>query len=1520
MDSLRTSPVSIKLSPFIDRYVQNVNNESPIPNKKTLLPLSPSKMNLAYSPPVTPMKTKSSNFASPLQFSSYEDKENSKSLSRSPVLKNLHESALIHSPDQTSKKTISTLEAIDLTAYSRTEIKYYEFLCRVAEEKRWIENLIGETLPSEIELCSGDSLRNGVYLAQVTQVINPQLAPSIFPAGMKLQFKHTQNINTFLSLVDHVGVPDSFRFELQDLYNKKDMPQVIETIHILITMINRKWPGKTSDIENLSGKIHFSKEELRKCQREWPRIRDFKSLASTQISPSKDKSNNLSSPGLIQDFSKFDHLQNNSTLSPPVTPTKSRISPQLKTPVDSTREDIKEVTKIQNLRQPESSKLPMAEHNSNNKYLSPTFKSTDLNTPRLQYSPLKNTSLSYYSPTISNYLTYDSDFYLRRSQNRATELQYYDNHGSNYPQYSPKRKQKMTEHEFLDQVIQIQNHCRAVNMRFDLFMQDRLLKLFESNILSFQVHAKGAILRRAFNISCRKDLKPEVEDCILTLQSIIKGNKMRYTYDKLRIKCMRNEYMITKLQVMVKSFQIRIKTKTQLQDISIIGNHLILFQSQLRGLQVRNELFGSKFNNYHMLKSLVKLQAFMRGKSTRRNIKITKKKINVLDVHKLQSILKASTKRQQLGKLIKTLFLNEGSINQLSAVMMGNHVRKSLHLIHSKEMSEGSEISKIQGVVRGILVRYTLDLVDSIIEDNKINEFQAFCKGAQVRSKQSNRETIFIKNEKSIIKIQSSVRKHLQSMAYQELMDFPNPSLWAVKKFTYLLNGCGTIEGVQNSLETCQASLDAENLRKHNTQGLLREQLEMFEILESYGLNGSLPKTDFLSDLNVASSKYSNFEDLLYLLQVNPSYWKIMYKQNPEFVENNVYLTFTTLNKKMGDREKTYYIRLLSEVLQFSISNYKTISDFLISYDQGWEKQLRLFLQREYSETVSLIMPLIEFVDNPRTDFERNPYHLYEKLHHCQVPNGISPIDDPGVKNAFISNLKNIWHSVELVADIYTRQFENIPVEVRFLCTKIFGFAADKNADEVDSIRSVSKVLIDCFIGEYLENLQHYGFTHHSETQTKAKVETVLGAVRTVFEMRKFEGYLDPLNQYAEEIKPHIKNIMYNVMLEPEYEQQGDRLIYKDMVSKPPRLEILAEKAKEIYEKFIEHSNSFPDKDIIQDILKVDSNWKSFPKSGRIYLQLNASVYRFLVSDDQMRKLYDQVKRAIIYMTQIEEVDTNLYDLVVSNVLPKDEPLFKKFLDQNRIIQRDPLIKNLDPCTYFKLKNFTLKKIHDLESAAVMSSTDNKLQNLLNDIANTIKNPNYAIDYVTQELGTTRITLKQLSQMNQDDNQKLNGLKQAVQNVIRSSQKSHNYLPATKGTFGNLKNAYKNLQHKSGTELSGLKFKWTTRQLYERGVVTSIDSEKLGEQTIKVFGSSGPKFPDILFKMSTSDGARYGIQMIDKRKSTENKHSEVVDSFTFVALIKSQAGEKVKNWNILNSKVTVDTSKLLKLVVDTFLS
>ena len=139
-----------------------------------------------------------------------------------------------------------------------------------------------------------------------------------------------------------------------------------------------------------------------------------------------------------------------------------------------------------------------------------------------------------------------------------------------------------------------------------------------------------------------------------------------------------------------------------------------------------------------------------------------------------------------------------------------------------------------------------------------------------------------------------------------------------------------------------------------------------------------------------------------------------------------------------------------------------------------------------------------------------------------------------------------------------------------------------------------------------------------------------------------------------------------------------------------------------------------------------------------------------------------------------------------------------------------------------------------------------------------------------------------------------------------------------KSKFGNFKNAVKKVQGRERSELQGMKFKWNTKQLYERGVLKTIRGEKLAELTVKVFGSSGPKFPDIIFKISTSDGSRFGIQMIDKRKGPDKRYSDDVDSFSFKDLIKTQVEPKIETWKLFHSNVVVNNSQLLHLIVSFF--
>ncbi|QLL31023.1 hypothetical protein HG536_0A08380 [Torulaspora globosa] len=1484
MTTLTGSPTRSRNNAFLDRYVQSLSPEKP------LKPFSPSKLNSSI------------NLRNDLKVSA-----------AAPSNKEKVERTWSSTPSKKYQVQLNSTNSdpstfglsFDMSSLSKDEKAYYEFLCRVGEVKRWIETVTEQKLPSELDLCVGDGLRNGVYLALLTQKINPDLAPTVFPAGEKLQFKHTQNINTFFSLVDHVGLPESFRFELQDLYNKKDLPQVFETLYILITIISKKWPLKTPPLQSLSGQLSFSKEHLQRCKRAWPRIRDFKSLnVSPMNSPVARKAGPALKSGLIEDFKIAD---------------KNEIDPEpaILTPIKKSQSiafpELSPTSEVRSLfASPRSADRSARASPPRLETFGIRGEEVLSTTPLLEYSPSKNVSLSYYSPSVSKYLTYDTDYYRLRSRAREDDLDYYQSFKYGPFDYSPKRKQRMTETEFLDSVIQLQSLSRSVNLRFQLQIQRNLLKIFGKEIIYLQSciranHMRSAPYLRLLDQKCLESLR--------NLQALLKGLDARKSLDICKFKLLKQEGALLKFQSVCKGDVLRKQTKILLDGIEFTKSALVGFQALLRGklhrtLDKRPSLLLSD------LVGLQQLQAICAGKAVRKrqlNLEIELIQVSHI-ICQLQSHVKGCLKGLAFKPLLASVGKYEKSISRLCGCIRGKKKRFAMKDALCGEYEDLQIMLRLQAITRGILVRYTLDLVDDIIEINNLREMQASLRGHKLRIKLRERSSLFRRNIRSIVLIQSKIRMFLLRNAYLDVMHCPNPSLWSVRKFTHLLNGIGTIEEEQNRLEGCQAQLDSENSRKENLESEIRKQMDMLELLESYGLN-----PDYVTDSNalaIPKHKFPAFEKLFYLLQVDPSYWKLMYSKDPEFTVRNVYVSFSTVNQKMGSREKALFIRLLAEILQQDMSEARSVRQFLQNTDAPWIKLLRLFLHKEYPDIFTLFLPLLKYLADPEIHFESNPSIIFKELHGFQPPTNVSAVEDEKTSTTFIQNLRNLWHSVELIAMLFSKKVAKIPTEVRFICTKVFCSAADKNADEADMRRAISTVLVRCFCAEYLTQRSHYGFTESSYSNLDRKIEITMDALMTVLSGSRFNNYYDPLNAYSKEINPQVRELLMSTLLDPQYEHDGDAIIYHDMVSANPQLEILSEKVLTISSKFHENLLFFPNDDVIHEILKTLPHYAI--SNGRIVLDLAPSAYRFLVSDDKTRKLYDQAKRAFVYMTQVEEISTDLYDLALSCVLPQDEPHFEVLIAAHSEIQRDPMIQSLASRSYFELKNATLKKIHELESLGMLNPAGNRLQNFLNDIANTIKDPHYAVSYVIRELDITKQTLLRIRQINKGLESDLVQQKKSIKRVFGNIQQSRSYASHNKSTFGNLKGAYMKT-HKKSSEMEGLKFKWTTRQLYEKGVVKSIAGEKLAEQKVKVFGSSGPQFPDIIFKMATSDGVKYGIQLLDKRKGPERKHQDCVDSFNLEELLGAQVESKLSNMKLFGGKVTMSSSALLSLIVSTFL-
>merc|ERR1712055_322150 len=98
----------------------------------------------------------------------------------------------------------------------------------------WIAAVLGEPLPQgQIE----DVLKNGVILCKLMNKISPGAIPKFKEKGMP--FVLMENIQSFLKAVKAYGVPDNEVFQTVDLFEAKNIPQVVLCIYCLARTTQR---------------------------------------------------------------------------------------------------------------------------------------------------------------------------------------------------------------------------------------------------------------------------------------------------------------------------------------------------------------------------------------------------------------------------------------------------------------------------------------------------------------------------------------------------------------------------------------------------------------------------------------------------------------------------------------------------------------------------------------------------------------------------------------------------------------------------------------------------------------------------------------------------------------------------------------------------------------------------------------------------------------------------------------------------------------------------------------------------------------------------------------------------------------------------------------------------------------------------------------------------------------------------------------------------------------------------------
>jgi hypothetical protein len=120
------------------------------------------------------------------------------------------------------------------------------YLRHLEEIRRWMAVVLGIDLPRLTEFES--SLCNGVFLCGLGEAVLPSDAmwTKVYDKDQTkfkakgLDYRHTDNINFFLEFLKKIGLPKSFYLSTIDIYEQRNQPRFIYTLHALSHYLKKK--------------------------------------------------------------------------------------------------------------------------------------------------------------------------------------------------------------------------------------------------------------------------------------------------------------------------------------------------------------------------------------------------------------------------------------------------------------------------------------------------------------------------------------------------------------------------------------------------------------------------------------------------------------------------------------------------------------------------------------------------------------------------------------------------------------------------------------------------------------------------------------------------------------------------------------------------------------------------------------------------------------------------------------------------------------------------------------------------------------------------------------------------------------------------------------------------------------------------------------------------------------------------------------------------------------------------------
>ncbi|EGW29935.1 uncharacterized protein SPAPADRAFT_57433 [Spathaspora passalidarum NRRL Y-27907] len=1324
---------------------------------------SPTKRNSTVSDnELTPSwanKNYRDNLKSPSKF-----KSNTATTSK-PTLKPLNEPISTPKPEPTSKSRTSSPVFNSPTNNCSRDSPGYEYLCRIQAIKSWLIQVLQEDIEqSPATLIS--YIRNGIHLAKLANVILPNKR-NVFLKDSKLQFKHTENINRFFTLLDFLNVPDLFRFELTDLYDAKNVPKVWFCLHALSYILNISDPTYPK-IESVVGKLEFEDDDIRIANR---------ALIGAPL-PNFDSADN----GKEEE----DNTYMNKITSPAKVPTRQE--PPRQDPVFTKKPSPKQTVLVDPFREEEIEEEPVE-----SQYYTPELQTHSVNI--IKFQSLARGANFRYSMFVKKIMlkSYQDEFTMLFSIIRG-----------NHARLKTIHRHRVELRVYTPEITQLQAIIRGK------FIHNKKPEVDTTKITTFQGQCRGSLVRKNTS-NIRKVLERE-ESNIVKLQSRVRASLVYYKTSKaIEIK----NNMLSSI-VGLQSGARRLLSQRKSNSCNIDEESIITIQSIIRHNLVIDDINYKHAKIRNNKKNIIEFQSIARGAIARTRLCNTVL-INLLfedeNLNYLYAIVRGKNSRREFNeKKLELKKYEHTSILPVQTLFRGVLCRFAKEIKLDDAYQQVDSLIHLQSIFRGQLVRKEHKQLKKYYERNVglVIKAQAILRRAFVQN--AYQALISSKNPSLTV-----IRKfaHLLSTSdrdYEEEMELSEAKDVIIEKSK-------RNEELENQIDHLDIKLKLLDKNKITIEEFSKPN----KFKKSTNVVTNAVNVKNLEKMNKASRKRIElYQTLFYFLQTRPNYMVRLYntlsyeEKDTKFVKElqNYIVQLFPVHNASKSREEFFFMKFILSLMESDINRARNISDITKSQLTFW---IDYFLQFNNSSVqrqhLKLIMGkfVVRLVENDEIDFESDPTLIYNSLieHEIKIHGSssrerhISPqaaIKQAEVSSKFVENLMGLRETSTTLLTLLETNISRIPIHVKVICNQAYHLSQAQFPDRTDQqhLAVAGVVFFKHYLASILHIPENYGISTNDPFDPKIQNKRARGnllhlsrVMLQVFSMKPFsDNFLKPLNDYIVSSTESVRSLIRQVINVRDIDAEYELNEYEDIViSDRPELTMKINtmiSLEKIVSQNIDSMVPGTDDQLLRVVNELDNLVNSshdmmfLTDLGALTLNLNPATNEDSVVDAKTKTLFTQVKRCILYIIRIQPGD-ELLELLISGIQPADEHKFKEIVlaerreaeESNLNEKKRPYYKSslgdLTKITYHDLKKMALAHILELESMGELSRR-NSFQEILNQIAVDIKTKDTQRERRRQQLHVIRATAGKLADKERFLRKQLEDYNKHIENVLLQLQ------------------------------------------------------------------------------------------------------------------------------------------------------